>query len=139
MGYDCCCKPNAEAFGARREINRGEQWVSQELAAPDAEMMLRQPNVVEATFIKQGGELAHLADQVAIRAPLRRIRQILEIAELHLRLRPDGPCTSVYNNTNLRATVISRARWRVARGACIGVLSCNSASTRAMLGFELGH
>src|SRR5581483_6237330 len=77
-------EPEPDPFGAGGEIGRRQQRVAEQLAAPDAEVVLRKPDVIEAAVIQQRRDFAHLHDEVVIRPLLGRVLQVLKVAELHL-------------------------------------------------------
>ena len=76
-------EPEADALGARREVRRHQQRVAEQLAAPDAEVMLRHPEHLQAGLVAELRQLAHLGNQVAVVARLAGIMDVVEVAESH--------------------------------------------------------
>ena len=76
-------EPDADTLGARRKVGGHDQRIGQHLPAPDAEVVLGEPEVVEAGLLAEPRELAYLVEDIAIVAFVSDVPGIAEVAELH--------------------------------------------------------
>src|SRR5712691_1802203 len=100
-GDDRGRKPQADTPGACGNVDGHHERIAEQLAPPDAEVMLREPKGLEACFVAELRQLAHLGDHVAVIAALRGVVNIRKVAEFH----GSGPPRLVYHNTTWPHTV----------------------------------
>src|SRR5262249_59909369 len=76
-------EPDAKSLRPRGDVGRHDDRVRQQFAAPDAEMVLGEPNAVETRLIEEPGEIANLVHDLKVVTPVPGIGGIAEIANLH--------------------------------------------------------
>src|SRR5579863_6999497 len=82
-GDDRGGKTDPDALGARGDVGRHQQRIGQELAAPDAEVVLGEPEDVDAGLLAGDRHFAQLVQEFAVVPLLGDVVDVLEVTETH--------------------------------------------------------